>query len=192
MIGNDIIDIFETRRVSNWKRAGFIEKLFSTEEQSEIKLSIDPFTTVWKLWSMKESAYKVFIQAGGKRFFNPSIIECKIDNSNIGQVKISGILLKTNTLIHPNYIFSSAVLDNTDVDTSIFRLSETNSKHLSNFIHQQLLNNFANMYSLKRGNLQLLKTEAGVPVLYYNNQPLNYSISITHQGQYGAYSILNN
>ena len=61
MLGNDIIDINETRRTTNWERPRFIEKIFTFKEQRMITKSADPFTTVWHLWSMKESAYKVFI-----------------------------------------------------------------------------------------------------------------------------------
>ena len=46
MIGNDIIDLAETRLRSNWKRPGFLEKVFSVEEQKIIHASIDQFQTV--------------------------------------------------------------------------------------------------------------------------------------------------
>ena len=53
MVGNDIIDLNEARRSSNWERPGFVQKIFTAKEQSIIRDSIDPFTTVWHLWSMK-------------------------------------------------------------------------------------------------------------------------------------------
>ena len=143
MVGNDIIDINETRRSSNWERPRFMQKIFTIKEQSIISISNDPFTTVWHLWSMKESAYKVFVQAGGNRFFNPTKIECSLDSSKNGQVKIDTITLRTNTSINSNFIFSIATINNPDIDTCIFQLTENNSKQQSNFIHQQVLNNFA-------------------------------------------------
>ena len=190
MVGNDIIDINETRRSSNWERPRFMQKIFTKKEQSIISVSNDPFTTVWHLWSMKESAYKVFIQAGGNRFFNPTKIECSLDSSKNGQVKIDTITLRTNTSINANFIFSTATINNSDIDTCIFQLTENNSKQQSNFIHQQVLNNFAKNNSLNFAELLIQKTKTGVPTLHYKNKLLDKSISITHHGKYAAYSIL--
>ena len=190
MVGNDIIDINETRRSSNWERPRFMQKIFTIKEQSIISISNDPFTTVWHLWSMKESAYKVFVQAGGNRFFNPTKIECSLDSSKNGHVKIDTITLRTNTSINSNYIFSTAVINNSDIDTCIFQLTENNSKQQSNFIHQQVLNSFAKNNSLNCAELLIQKTKTGVPTLHYKNKLLNKSISISHHGKYAAYSIL--
>jgi len=68
MVGNDIIDLGETRRSTNWERPGFVQKIFTPKEQGFINASADPFSIVWRLWSMKESAYKVFLQTGVDRF----------------------------------------------------------------------------------------------------------------------------
>lgn len=190
MVGNDIIDINETRRSTNWERPGFIQKIFTTKEQSIISASAEPFTTVWQLWSMKESAYKVFIQAGGKRFFNPTKIECSIDSSKNGCVRIDQMTLKTSTIINSNYIFSTAIINNSDIDSCIFQLEENNSKQQSNFMQQRILNDFAKNNSLNCDELRILKTITGVPTLYYKNKAQNTSFSITHHGKYGAYSIL--
>lgn len=192
MVGNDIIDINETRRSSNWERPGFIQKIFTIKEQSIITTSTDPFKTVWRLWSMKESAYKVFIQAGGIRFFNPTKIECSLESLESGQAEIATTTLKTITSIDTNYIFSTATVDNSDIDTCIFKLKENNRKQQSHFMHEQLLYDFAKNNSLNLAELLLEKTATGVPTLHYRKKPLNTSISITHHGKYGAYSILKN
>ncbi len=197
MVGNDIIDINETLRplhpkAIGWERPGFVQKIFTTEEQSVIADSMDPFTTVWQFWSMKESAYKVFIQTGGKRFFNPTKIECSIHASENGRVTIGAMNLKTSTLINSNYIFTSAVLNNIDIDTSVIELSDTNIKQQSDCMYQHVLNDFARNNSLDVDALFLQKTKIGVPSLHYKNKPLNTSISITHHGKYGAYSFQKN
>lgn len=190
MVGNDIIDIHEARSSSNWERPGFMQKIFTIKEQSIITTSTDPFKTVWRLWSMKESAYKVFIQAGGARFFNPTKIECSLNSLESGQVKIATKTLKTATSINANYIFSTATFDNSNIDTCIFKLPENNIKKQSHFMHEQLLSNFAEKYSLNLAELLLEKSATGVPTLHYRKKLLNTSISITHHGKYGAYSIL--
>ena len=62
MIGTDIIDIVEAKKTSNWERPRFLEKLFTSNEQQLIHNSENKFVMVWRLWSMKEAAYKLYIQ----------------------------------------------------------------------------------------------------------------------------------
>lgn len=61
MTGNDIVDIKQAAAESNWKRKGFLEKIFTPHEQEYIGQSALPEEMVWKLWSMKESAYNIYI-----------------------------------------------------------------------------------------------------------------------------------
>jgi phosphopantetheinyl transferase (holo-ACP synthase) len=192
MVGNDIVDFDETRRSSNWERRGFLQKIFTTNEQLIIDMSSDPNATVWHLWSMKESAYKVFIQAGGNRFFDPTKIECLIDSSQKGRAKINTTTFWTKTSINSKYVFSTALLNNIDIDTRIFRLNQKSSKYQSDFMHQQVIQDFAERNSLNSSEISVHKNKKGVPIIYYKNKSQNKSLSITHHGNYGAYSILKN
>lgn len=194
MIGNDIIDISEAKRIIHksavgWQRPGFLGKIFTQGEQLVISNSVDQFTMVWRLWSMKESAYKIYIQSGGERFYNPKKFECNIENSILGEVSFKGSTLKTTTSITSDYIFSTAILGKNDFETSIFLLPEKDAKQQSKFTHQKLLIDFAEKHSLELRELQINKTDAGVPQLHYKERPLSNSISITHHGKYGAYSV---
>ena len=71
MIGNDIIDLSLAKTQSNWQRKGFLEKLFSNDEQQLILEASNSFEMVWRLWSMKEAAYKIYTQHNEIRFFAP-------------------------------------------------------------------------------------------------------------------------
>lgn len=192
MVGNDIIDLKAASSSSQWERRGFIQKIFTIQEQDIITSSADPFASVWHLWSMKESAYKVFIQAGGEPFFSPTRIKCSLDCSKNGQVTIDTTTLKTSTSVNSNYIFCTATSSKSDIATCIFQLPENNIQQHSNFIHHQVVKDFAKINSLNCAELEIKKTTTGVPLLHYKNRPLNTSISLTHHGKYGAYSILNN
>lgn len=71
MIGNDIVDLKQAAKDSNWKRPRFLDKIFTPREQQLIWSAKDQDQMVWLLWSMKEAAYKVNVQQFGTRFFNP-------------------------------------------------------------------------------------------------------------------------
>ena len=78
MIGNDVIDLSLAKTESNWQRKGFLKKLFSNDEQQLILEASNSFEMVWRLWSMKEAAYKIFTQQHNMRFFAPKKFECKL------------------------------------------------------------------------------------------------------------------
>jgi phosphopantetheinyl transferase (holo-ACP synthase) len=53
VIGNDIVDLALARKESNWKRPGYLNKIFTTKEQLLISSAENPNTMVWNLWSRK-------------------------------------------------------------------------------------------------------------------------------------------
>lgn len=192
MVGNDIIDIAATKRSKDpeglgWKRPGFVEKIFTESEQKLIVDSEDPFITVWQLWSIKESAYKVFIQAGGEAFYNPKRFECELEGLN-GKVEIEDLILETESIINENYIFSTAFSDNSEIKSSIFELPESDIQQQSDLIRQQLIKEFSKNNNINSDDLEIRKTESGVPLIYFKDEVLDVSISITHHGEFGGYS----
>ena len=43
MIGNDIVDIAEAKKDSNWQRSRFLDKLFTSKEQQLVHQSKNSF-----------------------------------------------------------------------------------------------------------------------------------------------------
>lgn len=58
MIGNDIVDLANAAVESNWKRKGYLQKIFNESERFLIHASNDANIMVWLLWTMKEAVYK--------------------------------------------------------------------------------------------------------------------------------------
>lgn len=77
MIGNDVIDLTLVNQESNWKRKGFLQKLFTASEQQRILKSANPSQMVWMLWSIKESVYKANLRMDYNRGFYPTKIKVK-------------------------------------------------------------------------------------------------------------------
>jgi len=65
MLGNDIVDLDLAKTQSNWRRKNYLDKIFTTEEQLLISSAKRPDEMVWLLWSMKESAYKIYNRKSG-------------------------------------------------------------------------------------------------------------------------------
>ncbi|OYQ38292.1 hypothetical protein CHU92_05755 [Flavobacterium cyanobacteriorum] len=115
MIGNDVVDIEQARLESDWRRRGFLEKLFTYSEREAITLHPEPETMVWLFWSMKEAVYKIWNRQTLKASYIPHLLECRIDtfdkNSVTGCVEYKKAIFYTQTMIKGNIIKSLAADD---------------------------------------------------------------------------------
>ena len=188
MIGNDIIDIDYTRKHSDWRRRGWLQKIFNSYEQDVIADSIDPFVTVWRLWSMKESAYKLHLRRRQERSFNPSSISCKILDDKVGLVNFDGREYRTETKTNDEYIYSSAVAYSGGIaNHHIYSFDELKIK--SNDYYNFILDKMSEDLNLNRDQVHLKKCTLGIPHLYFGDSQQDVCISITHHGAYLAFSI---
>lgn len=120
MIGNDIIDLALARKESNWKRSGFLDKIFTKREQLLILKAQDSEQMVWNLWSRKEAAYKIYNRQTGIRAYIPLKLECydlKIINRILyGKVFCNIAIYYTRTELTEEYIHTIAVTRIDDLD----------------------------------------------------------------------------
>ncbi|RNL55493.1 4'-phosphopantetheinyl transferase family protein [Pedobacter jejuensis] len=108
MLGNDIVDLTLAKVQSNWKRKGFLEKIFTYDEQLCILKSKNPYLKVWLLWSMKEAAYKIHNRKTGIRNFAPKSLSCTIHSNAYGEVNIEGSTYYTKSDLQTTFIHSIA------------------------------------------------------------------------------------
>jgi len=129
MIGNDIVDLIQASEDSNWKRPGYLEKLFTSEEQFLISSDIQPDNLVWLLWSMKESAYKISSRKSKLREFAPVKLICNNliihDNTATGNVTYNGQLYFTSSVIDKSYIHTIAAVSQEDLASIKVEIIET-------------------------------------------------------------------
>jgi phosphopantetheinyl transferase (holo-ACP synthase) len=121
MIGNDIVDLVLARKESNWKRNGFLDKIFTTKEQLLISNAENPEVMVWNLWSRKEAAYKIYNRKTLIRGYFPLRLECFeleiIDGISFGKVVIKDLIYFTKTEITTQFVHTIAVENVQDFDT---------------------------------------------------------------------------
>jgi phosphopantetheinyl transferase (holo-ACP synthase) len=155
MIGNDIVDLALALKESNWKRKGYLDKIFTINEQLLIIKSDNPENMVWNLWSRKEAAYKIFNRNTGVRIYNPIQFECFDTDKSIGKVINNGVLYYTKTEINVDYIHTVSVLNRTD---------------------------FESIKILNRSN-EIIKIER-IPFLKNDSKKVLHSISISNHGRF--------
>jgi phosphopantetheinyl transferase (holo-ACP synthase) len=109
MIGNDIVDLAKAKKDSNWKRAGFLDKLFTKNEQELILSAVNPELVVWNLWSRKEAAYKIYNRITRIRAFIPLQLSCDFFDEINGIVRCQEFVFFTNTILIDEQIHTIAV-----------------------------------------------------------------------------------
>ncbi|MFD2583622.1 4'-phosphopantetheinyl transferase superfamily protein [Pedobacter vanadiisoli] len=111
MLGNDIVDLDLAKIQSNWRRKNYLNKIFTADEQLMVTSAPNPDLMVWLLWSMKESAYKIYNRKTGIRNFAPKSLTCTLSpNSDYikGKVSIDKDVYFTKSDVHPGYLHTIA------------------------------------------------------------------------------------
>ena len=195
MIGNDIVDLHFARQENNWRRKGFLDKVFTAHEQQRIQSASDPDVMVWALWSMKESVYKLIVRETGNRFFAPKKIACHLNESH--SETLTGAVFyqttyQTQLLITARYV-ATVAFSSSEVPSFtqiIVPFDRTDYQHQHTVIRKRLNYYCAVRFSSSESRFQLQKNEAGVPTLSvvdYSGNVVNKPISLSHHGHYGAF-----
>lgn len=133
MIGNDIVDLLQAAKDSNWQRNGFLDKLFTAEEQFLISSDIHPPMMVWLLWSMKESAYKIDSRETKLRLFAPVKLVCKNlivhDSQATGNVWCNDRIYYTRSQFNEDYVHTLAGEQEDDLDRASVQIMDYHEEY---------------------------------------------------------------
>jgi phosphopantetheinyl transferase (holo-ACP synthase) len=186
--GNDIVDIATAAAESNWERVGFLEKIFTQQEQQYILDAAMPGQMVWRLWTMKESAYKIYTRQHGGRFFAPQKLSCILLSETYGEVSIYNDTYQTITSATKDYIYTIATLKDDKSDPLNFCFAIPADAGQQKFIYEKLIAGYASIKGQDKSNFTILKNKDSIPFLYCKNEKRKIPVSITHHGNYAAYT----
>ena len=185
MVGNDIIDIQLATSQSNWQRPRYLDKLFTTSEQELIRSSDNATHMVWRLWSMKEAAYKLYTQLNPSRFYNPKAFKCFIVDTSY--VRYKSFRCEVNTQHTKDYIISVARLDNRQPLFNVIEFREPSHTAISLATQKQVIQLFSNQNNCAPKEVTFIKSEFGIPFIQYKSE--RYNVSLSHHGRFGAVAI---
>ncbi len=191
MTGNDIVDIKLAAAESNWRRKGFVEKIFTMQERLYIKDAAVPDEMVWKLWTMKESAYKIYTRQYGGRFFAPKKFSCSLLSATSGLVVFDGNCYQTYSVTAKDYIYSIARhtgVENTGFINSCFYLPQTQQTSQQQVIYKKIIDRYHLVNGKAKKDIAVVKDKYGIPFLYCGSN-VQIPISITHHGHFAAFTI---
>ena len=198
MIGNDIVDIVEAARKSDWRRKGFLKKVFTAKEQLRISNSDNPDLIVWLLWSMKESAYKIYLRLQRKYFVSPLKLESELiadlNECYKGKVFIENFTYLTNSKVTKEFVSTTALAENKLRKGKIFQKdlkfsNEDFDKHREE-IYSSISETFSEKINKPSEKISIKKDNFGIPYIFDGQRQLDTSVSISHHGRYGAYAFI--
>ncbi|OIV40429.1 4'-phosphopantetheinyl transferase family protein [Flavobacterium johnsoniae] len=163
MIGNDVIDLLQSRRESNWQRKGFIEKLFTLNEQLLISHAKDPELMVWILWSMKEAAYKVYNRKTKIREYIPKKLVCSLESKNLDYINRN--VIKGNVICSEDLYYTKTILSNNSIHT----------------IAVSILDDLDKVIEIEKQSI--IKDQNGIPFLI-SSQNKKQDVSISNHGRF--------
>ncbi|MEO1030422.1 MAG: 4'-phosphopantetheinyl transferase superfamily protein [Bacteroidota bacterium] len=182
MVGNDIIDIELARQQSNWKRLRYLDKICTVKEQNLIECSEEPDIMVWRLWSMKEAAYKLYTQLYPSRFYNPKGFECSLEDG--GVVRYRAFICYVKTRMTSRYMVSEASIERRHTTSKVIELNATSPRAQSRVLRDKALSFVSQQLHCDKNDLRFVKHKYGIPTIQYNTKDFN--ISLSHHGQFGA------
>lgn len=180
MIGNDLVDIKKARYQSNWKRSGWLEKIFDDFELQHIKTSEQPEYTVWELWSRKEAAYKAHQRLLKLQpVFNPKSFVCSPGNKVIHK----DYEYRVETKITDAYIYSEVMLP------EAYNVASKIVKGLDN-ARSLLKQTLSEKYQIQTSKIQIKKDQYRIPFITLNGKYEKTDFSLTNHGNYSAFIII--
>lgn len=176
MIGNDIVDLIEAKKKNNWKRQGYLEKIYTPSELKLIHNSCDADTMVWILWSMKEASYKANHRITKIEEYAPKKIECRIDLCTdtiyYGNTTYNGMQYNLQTCVSKEYVLSIALYKSNNFSDLIEIIIRNYPLNYLEILKKKFISQ--DEYIKKDNN--------GIPILYNLNRDEIKPISISHHG----------
>lgn len=179
MIGNDIIDLERAKIESDWRRKGYLNKLFTSFEQELINSTTDLDIMVWSLWSMKEAVYKAEYRSSLKFEYAPLNAYCIDLKRTIKGFESQFVYNEkkyfTITEVIPNFIHTIAFKSKADYK---------NIKSIVRKYYPKKYESYLKTVNFLSHQEKIFKNEYGVPsVLNIDTGYIN-PLSISHHGDY--------
>lgn len=191
MIGNDVIDLFIADK-NAWQNDRYLDKVFNGSEQGLIRSSEEPAKTLWRLWSMKESAYKLHFRSSLKRRLNPLSFSCVLIDEVHGRVGIEERTFDTLSESSDDFIHSLAYypeLSSCSICHGIVR--DDSAVNLREEILDSLASSFSEHLGIDKAGMRFEKNEVGLPMLSFSQGVSRKEpCSISHHGRVGGYAIM--
>lgn len=158
-----------------------MSKVFSEEEMNQIINSNDPELCLWKLWAMKETAYKAHQRSFDlPRKLNPKAFSCVLDISNSGgKVSIDDSVYDIELNITSGYLHATSSSEK--VSKNVFQINKDSAFDLITVITDN--------YHFTTEDFSIKKNAHGIPSIVAEDHSIEIPFSLSHHGKFTAFAI---
>lgn len=188
MLGNDIVDLDIALLENKASNPRYLNKICTQKEIAAIQSNEQPDMLLWRIWTMKESVYKIVAKQEGFRLFNPKKIATSIVDELEGQVSTPWGDFVTYTSGDEHCICSIALKSFEQPFMSAYK-KIAKGKDASVLCRKELIAMFADQQGYKRKELGI-QMQGDAPYLYLGEKPIDTTISLSHHGDYIAWAFL--
>ena len=188
MVGNDVVDLARVDK-NAWKRNRFLQKVLVSSEMKMLTDSSDPGSFLWRLWSMKESAYKLHFRTTLRRSLNPTHYVCEVFGETEGRVHIGSSVYSTRSLQDGNCVHTLAFRPQSITQLTCGTVKSSSAGSLRNKIINDLIHSYSLRFDLPVEAIAFKKDENGLPFLNDLSSGQKEPCSISHHGEFGAYAL---
>lgn len=188
MIGNDVVDLAAAAGESDWRRKGYLKKVFTYRERQAIFHTENQHQMVWLLWSMKEAAYKARQRIFSlPRLLNWQSMECSVDH--LSAKKVAGSVETSHTRFFTTTDLSRDVIHTTASNCSNATMKKVVLEDSSEATKKALLEVVATNFSVSVSQLSIVKNSSGVPAIAYQGNVLFDQFSLSDHGRFAGFSL---
>jgi phosphopantetheinyl transferase (holo-ACP synthase) len=177
VLGNDIVDLKQAAKESDWQRKGLLNKIYTPLEQELILAADCPAAVVWLIWTMKEASYKAVNRITGLRSYAPLSYVCSglaINGTQAtASVTVDSYRLFIKAQISEEIVHSSAVLQEEQLEQLRIHYLSNSAAYVDEF------NQCCPEYLL-------FKNPEGLPLITHLPTSTTGAASVSHHGSYAA------
>lgn len=187
MIGFDIVSLTESQFDSEDRMVAYATKVLTESEMSWWQNQPNQFMALWKLWTIKESVFKIESKLGAERLLVPKKYEVLVGEERNGEIggirkeeerKVLGTLGSYLAISHegPDWVYSAVAQTAEEmkaIRVAHFALEDDNPDFQSMAVHQQLSQFLEQNPEIAAG----LTAESSI------------DISVSHHGLWGGFAI---
>jgi len=175
--GNDLVDLKQAARDSNWQRTGYLHKICTAEEEQLILSAADPHTMLWLIWTMKEASYKVVNRLSGMRSYAPRSFVCS-------GLNMQGSSVRAFVAFNEFSLFINAEVSTEMVHTVAVLREEELGQLQTHYLNYTP--GYVSDFNQSHPEYILSKNGAGLPQVRQLPGPQILEASVSHHGRYAA------